>query len=108
MFLQKFRWAFPYKANDGLCYAYNFNQALFLIWQDSNSKVKAPDKEGSTRTKQWKEGKYLTGKQSSPEGLSSIKVPKGLKSFSHELGPKGGIPPSHPRAHSYNDLKVSL
>ncbi|XP_019072057.1 probable serine/threonine protein kinase IRE4 isoform X2 [Vitis vinifera] len=76
--------------------------------QDSNSKVKAPDKEGSTRTKQWKEGKHLTGKQSSPEGLSSIKVPKGLKSFSHELGPKGGIPPSHPRAHSYNDLKELL
>lgn len=34
------------------------------------------------------------------------KVPKVLKSFSHELGPKGGIPSAYPRPHSYNDLKV--
>ncbi|XP_078441696.1 protein kinase superfamily protein isoform X2 [Wolffia australiana] len=33
------------------------------------------------------------------------KVPDTKKSFSHELGPRGGIRPSHPRAHSYSDLK---
>ncbi|KDP38482.1 hypothetical protein JCGZ_04407 [Jatropha curcas] len=36
------------------------------------------------------------------------KVSKGLKSFSHELGPKGGIPHAHHRAHSYSDLKELL
>lgn len=48
----------------------------------------------------------LNGKQSSAESAYSSIVSKGLKSFSHELGPKGGIPSAHPRAHSYNDLKV--
>lgn len=37
------------------------------------------------------------------------KVPAiGIKSFSHELGPRGGVQTSHPRPHSYNDLKVML
>lgn len=37
------------------------------------------------------------------------KVPAiGIKSFSHELGPRGGVQASHPRPHSYNDLKVML
>lgn len=37
------------------------------------------------------------------------KVPAiGIKSFSHELGPRGGVQASHPRPHSYNDLKELL
>ncbi|KAG2314452.1 hypothetical protein Bca4012_065137 [Brassica carinata] len=32
----------------------------------------------------------------------------GIKSFSHELGPRGGVQTSHPRPHSYNDLKELL
>ncbi|KAL0325722.1 UNVERIFIED_CONTAM: putative serine/threonine protein kinase IRE4 [Sesamum radiatum] len=35
-------------------------------------------------------------------------MPKCVKSFSHELGPKGGIQSAHPRAHSFNDLKELL
>ncbi|TYI82261.1 hypothetical protein E1A91_D05G210300v1 [Gossypium mustelinum] len=45
------------------------------------------------------------GKQSSAENACYRIVSKGLKSFSHELGPKGGNPSAYPRAHSYNDLK---
>ncbi|CAH8373421.1 unnamed protein product [Eruca vesicaria subsp. sativa] len=40
--------------------------------------------------------------------LSSRKVQIGIKSFSHELGPRGGVQTSHPRPHSYNDLKELL
>ncbi|XP_057973055.1 probable serine/threonine protein kinase IRE4 isoform X7 [Malania oleifera] len=54
------------------------------------------------------EAKDSSGKQISPENVCSSKISKGLKSFSHELGPKGGISPAHPRAHSYNDLKELL
>lgn len=52
--------------------------------------------------------KHPAGKESSTEQLGTRKIPIGLKSFSHELGPKGGIRPVHPRAHSYNDLKVQF
>ncbi|KAK4490331.1 hypothetical protein RD792_001005 [Penstemon davidsonii] len=44
----------------------------------------------------------------SPKITSTDKVPKCLKSFSHELGPKGGIQSVHPRAHSFNNLKELL
>ncbi|KAL6574297.1 hypothetical protein OROHE_001201 [Orobanche hederae] len=44
----------------------------------------------------------------SPKIAPSYKVPKYVKSFSHELGPKGGIQSAHPRAHSFNDLKELL
>lgn len=45
----------------------------------------------------------------SETNLSSCKVPAiGIKSFSHELGPRGGVQTCHPRPHSYNDLKVML
>ncbi|XP_043713564.1 probable serine/threonine protein kinase IRE4 [Telopea speciosissima] len=67
------------------------------------------DKEVFVGTKYHTDQKYLTGKKSSMESTSARKLPKGLKSFSHELGPKGGIRPSaQPRAHSYNDLKELL
>ncbi|KAL5780460.1 hypothetical protein ACOSQ2_011197 [Xanthoceras sorbifolium] len=75
--------------------------------EDSASKVKNVDQE-PTRTKLRHEGILLNGKQSLAEHVSSGKVSKGLKSFSHELGPKGGISSAHPRAHSYNDLKELL
>ncbi|XP_010479075.1 PREDICTED: probable serine/threonine protein kinase IRE4 isoform X1 [Camelina sativa] len=32
----------------------------------------------------------------------------GIKSFSHELGPRGGVQTPYPRPHSYNDLKELL
>ncbi|XP_015576027.2 probable serine/threonine protein kinase IRE4 isoform X1 [Ricinus communis] len=51
---------------------------------------------------------HLDGNQPSVEILSQSKASKGLKSFSHELGPRGGIPPAQPRAHSYSDLKELL
>ncbi|KAL3640836.1 hypothetical protein CASFOL_015804 [Castilleja foliolosa] len=44
----------------------------------------------------------------SPKIAPAHKVPKCVKSFSHELGPKGGIQSTHPRAHSFNDLKELL
>ncbi|XP_042046717.1 probable serine/threonine protein kinase IRE4 isoform X1 [Salvia splendens] len=39
---------------------------------------------------------------------TTTKVPKCIKSFSHELGPKGGVQSPNPRAHSFNDLKELL
>lgn len=39
---------------------------------------------------------------------TTTKAPKCIKSFSHELGPKGGVQSPNPRAHSFNDLKVLL
>lgn len=55
-----------------------------------------------------KMGKHVTMRQSSQGTMPNSKASKTFKSFSHELGPKGGIQPSPPRAHSYNDLKVFL
>ncbi|CAI9116717.1 OLC1v1017946C3 [Oldenlandia corymbosa var. corymbosa] len=43
-----------------------------------------------------------------PERASSRKIHKSLKSFSHELGPKGGILSVNPRARSFTDLKELL
>ncbi|XP_059638103.1 probable serine/threonine protein kinase IRE4 isoform X2 [Cornus florida] len=76
--------------------------------QYSESEVKELGEDGPTRTKLHKVGNNLTGKQSSPDTTCSSKVPKVLKSYSHELGPRGGIRPVHPRPHSYNDLKELL
>ncbi|XP_027091413.2 probable serine/threonine protein kinase IRE4 isoform X1 [Coffea arabica] len=52
--------------------------------------------------------KHTTAKQSALEVTSNHKMHKGLKSFSHELGPKGGIPSVQPRARSFNDMKELL
>ncbi|KAF5747100.1 serine/threonine protein kinase IRE4 isoform X1 [Tripterygium wilfordii] len=52
--------------------------------------------------------KKLVESQSLAQHVSHCRGTKGLKSFSHELGPKGGIPRSNPRAYSYNDLKALL
>lgn len=81
---------------------------MLLIWQGSNAKVKTPDEENPTQTKVHNEGNHLDVKYSSRESTSHSKVSMGLKSFSHEIGPKGGIQPAQPRAHSYSDLEVLL
>ncbi|XP_055833113.1 probable serine/threonine protein kinase IRE4 isoform X2 [Solanum dulcamara] len=65
------------------------------------------DKEGPGRNVH-KMGKHVTVRQSSQGVMPNSKASKAFKSFSHELGPKGGIQPSPPRAHSYNDLKELL
>ncbi|KAL1207744.1 putative serine/threonine protein kinase IRE4 [Cardamine amara subsp. amara] len=44
----------------------------------------------------------------SETNLPSCKVSMGIKSFSHELGPRGGVQTPYPRPHSYNDLKELL
>ncbi|XP_057973054.1 probable serine/threonine protein kinase IRE4 isoform X6 [Malania oleifera] len=75
--------------------------------EDNNSEFKAVNRQYSTG-ENFHEAKDSSGKQISPENVCSSKISKGLKSFSHELGPKGGISPAHPRAHSYNDLKELL
>ncbi|XAR61784.1 Non-specific serine/threonine protein kinase [Bertholletia excelsa] len=63
----------------------------------------------SLRTKLHRAGKHSTVSQPSPESMCVTRVPKYVKSHSHELGPKGGIRhPVHPRAHSYSDLKELL
>lgn len=79
---------------------------MLLLLQDSASEVRNVGKEETTKTKFVREGILLNGKQSLVERANYGKVSKGIKSFSHELGPKGGISSAHPRAHSYNDLKV--
>ncbi|XP_059279154.1 probable serine/threonine protein kinase IRE4 [Lycium ferocissimum] len=65
------------------------------------------DKEGPGRNVH-KMGKHVTVRQSSQGAMPNSKASKTFKSFSHELGPKGGIQPSPPRAHSFNDLKELL
>jgi len=48
----------------------------------------------------------LTRMQSLQESSSTSKTSMSQKSFSHELGPRGGIRASNLRARSYSDLKV--
>ncbi|KAK9080298.1 hypothetical protein SSX86_000056 [Deinandra increscens subsp. villosa] len=64
------------------------------------AEVDAFDKEALSG-KQQKIGKATFGKQTD-------KMPEVLKSFSHELGPKGGVRPSYTRPHSFSDLKELL
>lgn len=53
-------------------------------------------------------GHDLTRHQSLPESTSGRKASIAQKSFSHELGPRGGIRASNLRARSYSDLKELL
>ncbi|XP_040998273.1 probable serine/threonine protein kinase IRE4 isoform X1 [Juglans microcarpa x Juglans regia] len=73
-----------------------------------NSKIKTLDENGAIQSKVSNEGSHLDGKYSSRESARYGKVSKGLKSFSHELGPKGGIQPAQPRAHSFSNLEELL
>lgn len=73
-----------------------------------NSKVKTLDEEGATQARVPNKGNHFSEKYSSRESTSFSKVSKGQKSFSHELGPKGSIPPAQPRAHSYSNLEELL
>ncbi|KAJ8762244.1 hypothetical protein K2173_007400 [Erythroxylum novogranatense] len=50
----------------------------------------------------------LNAKQSYFENVRRSKPSKCLKSFSHEIGPKGGIQTVQSRAHSYSDLEELL
>ncbi|KAI3673154.1 hypothetical protein L6452_39270 [Arctium lappa] len=72
-----------------------------------NAEVKAFDKEALSG-KQQKIGRATFGKQTEAGNLCVDKMPEVQKSFSHELGPKGGIRPSYTRAHSFSDLKELL
>lgn len=72
-----------------------------------NYEVRALDKE-AVSGKQQKVGRSTFGKQTEARKISADKMPEVLKSFSHELGPKGGIRPSCTRAHSFGDLKELL
>ncbi|KAK1322930.1 Serine/threonine-protein kinase AtPK1/AtPK6 [Acorus calamus] len=79
----------------------------------SNSKVKNSaanilDEKGMLGIKNSSVWKDLIRKQPSHGSNHVKKVPKGQKSFSHELGPKGGIQASLPRTRSYDDLKGLL
>lgn len=77
--------------------------------EESTSEVKKiPKKEDAKRTKLRKERKNSARNQSSSKSTRFSKVSKSIKSFSHELGPRGGIPPVLSRAHSYDDLKELL
>ncbi|KAG7941678.1 hypothetical protein I3843_16G056600 [Carya illinoinensis] len=73
-----------------------------------NSKTKTLDENGPIQSKVSNERSHLDGKHSSRERARYGKVSKGLKSFSHELGPKGGIQPTQPRAHSFSNLEELL
>lgn len=73
----------------------------------STSAYNMPNKE-MTRRKFQKGQKNSSKKEFSLGNPSTERVPKGLKSFSHELGPTGCIHSVNPRAHSFNDLKELL
>ncbi|XP_073137128.1 probable serine/threonine protein kinase IRE4 isoform X2 [Henckelia pumila] len=73
----------------------------------STSAHNMPDKE-MTRRKFPKGQKNSSKKEFSLGKTSAERVPKGLKSFSHELGPTGSIHSVNPRAQSFNDLKELL
>ncbi|KAJ6956737.1 hypothetical protein NC652_007715 [Populus alba x Populus x berolinensis] len=78
------------------------------VINDVSPNVETPDKKERAGTEFTSGCDYLNEEISSSENPNRSKVSKGLKSFSHELGPKGGIPPAQPRAHSYSDLKELL
>lgn len=64
------------------------------------------DEEYLTRSENFVEQNEFLEPQSLPERSYLRKASKTKKSFSHELGPKGGIRPTPVRAHSYSDLRV--
>ncbi|XP_020105380.1 probable serine/threonine protein kinase IRE4 isoform X3 [Ananas comosus] len=64
--------------------------------------LKGEEDLGSIRSIKWR---YFSGKLSLPESSFLRNAPHEKKSFSYELGPRGGIPLSRLRTHSYNDLK---
>lgn len=88
------RWLASYKPK----YSVNLHKGYGCSTsEDAKSKVNNSRKDEETMVKL------------SETNLSSCKVPSiGIKSFSHELGPRGGVQTSHPRPHSYNDLKELL
>ncbi|KAK9113156.1 hypothetical protein Scep_020675 [Stephania cephalantha] len=71
-----------------------------------NTKVSDSGTEMLSKESYWGT-KYVTGKDL-PDNVHTRKASSGFKSFSHELGPKGGIQTTPPRAYSFNDLKELL
>ncbi|KAL7155261.1 hypothetical protein ABFS83_03G063100 [Erythranthe nasuta] len=78
----------------------------FPCTQSSALELNRPGKEEDCGRKLRRMGKKSS--VDSTKNSPTYKVPKCVKSFSHELGPKGGIQSDHHRAHSYNDLKELL
>lgn len=85
------------------------NVSGFSSIQFGSSEVKKQGKDEPTRTKVEFESSLSNGKHSSVDVVCPPKASKNLKSFSHELGPKGGIQSAGlPRVHSFDDLKKLL
>ncbi|XP_051139448.1 probable serine/threonine protein kinase IRE4 isoform X2 [Andrographis paniculata] len=84
----------------------NSNQSLGDCLSTESSTCELTRIEKGSRRKLRKMRNNLS--EDSQNVTSTHKVPKCIKSFSHELGPKGGLQSSYPRAHSYNDLKELL
>lgn len=79
--------------------------AMKQIRESDFTMLKGEEDLGSIRSIKWR---YFSGKLSLPESSFLRNAPHEKKSFSYELGPRGGIPLSRLRTHSYNDLKVLL
>lgn len=81
----------------------------FAIPQAGALEADSTDDERSCQHKNGQmENICLEGKDGWKEYANVRRKPMGIKSFSHELGSKGRTQPVHPRAHSYDDLKVCL
>lgn len=81
----------------------------FAIPQAGALEADSTDDERSCQHKNGQmENICLEGKDGWNEYANVRRKPMGIKSFSHELGSKGRTQPVHPRAHSYDDLKVCL
>ncbi|GMH17508.1 hypothetical protein Nepgr_019349 [Nepenthes gracilis] len=76
--------------------------------EGSKSDAKAINRESPARKKLHKEKMDSPRQQSSPDSSSYHNVSKDFKSFSHEFERGCGIPPTQPRAHSFDDLKELL
>lgn len=99
------RWFASYLSKDS---SRTFNDVTPNTEVNNTDDMMMLDKNGFPGTKHYAEWEDSAGKQSLPASFQVRKIPKGPKSYSHELGPRGGIRLALPRAHSYNDLKELL
>ncbi|XP_057819606.2 probable serine/threonine protein kinase IRE4 isoform X2 [Cryptomeria japonica] len=76
--------------------------------KESNQNFYSKDSQVSYQDAVTCNGKDMLGKKPMLQESQIRKFPKGFKSYSHELGPRGGMRPACPRAHSDNDLKELL
>ncbi|KAH7675348.1 Non-specific serine/threonine protein kinase protein [Dioscorea alata] len=98
------RWFTSYLAKKSSSKDYNFT----LNEKGDMPGEKMSDEEYLTRSENFVEQNEFLEPQSLPERSYLRKASKTKKSFSHELGPKGGIRPTPVRAHSYSDLRELL